>query len=98
MRKLVILAGFLAFAGCDPPPLPAPHVAAIQPRTYHDVEYHMANPVERQQTFKWCADNPSLQDKNPSCNSAVTAHRRAWNRDFYGKYAMDPASADLGLH
>jgi hypothetical protein len=74
-------------AGCDLPPLPAAKVHAMKPGSYHDVAYYEANPIERQQTVAWCRDNPSLQDKTPSCGSALDAKRLEWRREFYGQPA-----------
>jgi hypothetical protein len=99
MRILMMLTAIFVLTGCELPPLPAqPKAAAVQPHGYHDVAYYEANPIERQQTFQWCSDNPGLIAKTPSCDSAITAHRKAWNKDFYGRYATDPATDSLGLH
>ena len=98
MQKLLRLTATLALAGCEPPPLPAqPQVAAVQPRTYHDVAYYEANPIERRQAVEWCGNNPGLQGaKNPSCDSAIQANTNAWRQKIYGQQAADPTQNLLG--
>jgi hypothetical protein len=71
---------------------------AVKPGVYHDVPYYEANPFERQQAVAWCSNNPGLQDKNPSCDSAFTARRHAWHRELYGQQATDPTQDTLGSH
>jgi hypothetical protein len=90
MRKLFMLTGTLALAGCELPPLPAqPKVAAVQPHGYHDVAYYDAHPMEREQTNSWCGDNPGLAAKIPSCDSADTSGLHAWHRKMGWENGQD---------
>ena len=71
MRK-TLLVGLLCLAGCETPPLPGP-VAAVAPKTYHDVAYYDMNTVERDQTTAWCRNNTGVADQVPDCRNASSS-------------------------
>jgi len=82
MRKIFLAAGMLcALAGCDLP-VPGQTVMPVAPTAYHDVAYYDANTLERSETVAWCRNNPGLAAKVPSCDSADTSDRHAWNHQM----------------
>lgn len=76
MRKLIIGLA-LGLSGCNLPTLP--NFGGVAPTAYHDVRYYDMHPTERDQANAWCANNPGLATKLPSCDSADTSDVHAWH-------------------
>lgn len=81
MKYLIVSAALCALAGCDLPP-PPKAVTSVRPTAYHDVSYYDANPLARAQTKAWCNENPGLQSKVPSCDSAYVSALRAYHHQM----------------